>query len=1279
MAMKEGKDGAESPVVPSQARRSARLRSTPREFWRNECTSVLKFSEDPALKLKGTKLCFDGEDLKQQRNPGRSKESSKSVKEKALNAGKVQDPLESAQLVETEGKLQKSPKVEGLKSKKKQNDETLKDAGVLVFTKDTKPQGAVATRSRSMHSLGLQAAPPAGAQKDLVLNTGDSVVVEVLAPPPLNQDQPIVAKGRKKQRGGLAGDRSTGPDGPGVSNAGSLQLSKRLKTSGDAQPGSSTEASRNPTVSDPTVSDPKSTKRAKGGSSQTKKDQGVQNKHSKLMPSSTVDKGPQGSPKAVGIQTVTVTPEVPPIVPPSGTNVTPMDQIGIDQQVVDEYRVPSTVPIPMRQRRQTAQLATERLKGHAAPVDMFKLLSAKKDPRGNPGKSSRHDGAEVGRPGLCDRSVTEAAAGLMKLAKSQGTKAADVVKDGTKLGNVRGAPVEQGMSKLHSGRGSRRNALVGLSVILEEPCGDRAKSAVHMAGGPVDTERPKGAHERRIGAKESGQSGVEAAGVVSRVSKKRKNLGSEVVGSGKAGFPAKELGPERPSKRQHHEDGGKGKAMDKKVTRCSGQGNDAVNHPPACDGGGSGTGGSRGTEKRKLRVRGKGVDRDGPGGDEEGDVGDTKEVRKAVLASVKTLPRMKNGRPSQAVAGRWSNKERGRGPTGGLSAGGGAQEDEMMGDQGTGPSAGPTAGVNGCSGSGHSGDGPVPLDGGLPVGPDGILSGTGHEGHHVAATYQAEVADPVPHQCLITVPQVITAPLGGSGALSPSGPLDPATGPSSTGLEPKQEGEPDTGEHGAADTGDLGHVPLVSSKAPDPRIGKCLGPSPRDPRLKIARNVTGLHAEQKAPEVHSAGPGSNLGSRPANPSGGSQTNPSCIDSHLPPQGNGSHVLREGLAGACGYDDLRADTLHCSSPSSTDQFSLPMSSRAMSRLGPVVLGSAPVSVGPDVPHVEPVAPMMPPERTSGFMEPSGVVDPTVCPHGSAGGGDQRPQSLDSRNPGRAGITPPELPTRAGVSGGSQQPSSRVRDDNDDDDDDEWTAEQLQALQIASLRVEPSHKFYWQEIARRVPGRTAAECFSKVFDAQKTPQERAKLPRQRALVQKASMGGDGGGRKVLTTVARARRWARDLQVESQVRRAATSGQAGPAPSDSTSSQAASELLEALKHQEQADRYISSFLRRRGGWAKWHKQSNGAQQGAQGGQNAGSGSRPPPGRVLGAGGTSVEGDDLARQIVATLHRERERSQRVEQQEDDEEEVDLYFGGEEDGELEEEEEEDGGFLLTG
>ncbi|KAI8465583.1 MAG: hypothetical protein J3K34DRAFT_461332 [Monoraphidium minutum] len=54
---------------------------------------------------------------------------------------------------------------------------------------------------------------------------------------------------------------------------------------------------------------------------------------------------------------------------------------------------------------------------------------------------------------------------------------------------------------------------------------------------------------------------------------------------------------------------------------------------------------------------------------------------------------------------------------------------------------------------------------------------------------------------------------------------------------------------------------------------------------------------------------------------------------------------------------------------------------------------------------------------------------------------------------------------------------------------WTREEQDLLQAAYCQVAPTHPFFWAEIAKRVPGRSATECFSRLFEAARPPQRRA----------------------------------------------------------------------------------------------------------------------------------------------------------------------------------------------
>ncbi len=58
-----------------------------------------------------------------------------------------------------------------------------------------------------------------------------------------------------------------------------------------------------------------------------------------------------------------------------------------------------------------------------------------------------------------------------------------------------------------------------------------------------------------------------------------------------------------------------------------------------------------------------------------------------------------------------------------------------------------------------------------------------------------------------------------------------------------------------------------------------------------------------------------------------------------------------------------------------------------------------------------------------------------------------------------------------------------------------------LQAAYCRVEPTHRFFWQEVAARVGSRSASECFAKIFDAARSPAPGAKLHRSKIEVSSA----------------------------------------------------------------------------------------------------------------------------------------------------------------------------------
>ncbi len=54
------------------------------------------------------------------------------------------------------------------------------------------------------------------------------------------------------------------------------------------------------------------------------------------------------------------------------------------------------------------------------------------------------------------------------------------------------------------------------------------------------------------------------------------------------------------------------------------------------------------------------------------------------------------------------------------------------------------------------------------------------------------------------------------------------------------------------------------------------------------------------------------------------------------------------------------------------------------------------------------------------------------------------------------------------------------------EDGWTTEQVAALEDAYFRtVDPLVNNHWQVVAQQVPGKSAAQCFDKIFEKHPTP--------------------------------------------------------------------------------------------------------------------------------------------------------------------------------------------------
>ena len=76
--------------------------------------------------------------------------------------------------------------------------------------------------------------------------------------------------------------------------------------------------------------------------------------------------------------------------------------------------------------------------------------------------------------------------------------------------------------------------------------------------------------------------------------------------------------------------------------------------------------------------------------------------------------------------------------------------------------------------------------------------------------------------------------------------------------------------------------------------------------------------------------------------------------------------------------------------------------------------------------------------------------------------------------------------------SKPSTSQRQEDHSHHDDvaqnqeqDTWTREQITALSMAQLQVDPTCRNFWQEVAKNVPGKSADDCFAKHFQKHPTP--------------------------------------------------------------------------------------------------------------------------------------------------------------------------------------------------
>ncbi len=227
--------------------------------------------------------------------------------------------------------------------------------------------------------------------------------------------------------------------------------------------------------------------------------------------------------------------------------------------------------------------------------------------------------------------------------------------------------------------------------------------------------------------------------------------------------------------------------------------------------------------------------------------------------------------------------------------------------------------------------------------------------------------------------------------------------------------------------------------------------------------------------------------------------------------------------------------------------------------------------------------------------------------------------------------------------------------------EWSEEQVLALQEAQVEVDPAANNYWQRVAARVPGRSADECYEKLFEDHPTPPREA-----RGAVARHYLEGDGEPgarrRKKLTKAkarkkVRAARW--QLKREAQALDepgggGATDGASGSEGEgeDGDGQDGADDFYQTVEAQAIADQYIDKFKRQQAQHSRAARGRERAEssRGARGGMDA----------VLGAGPS----DSLAAAIRNAIASVAPRGGGADGDEDD-----LDKDGEEQEEEEEEE----------
>ncbi|KAK9828005.1 hypothetical protein WJX81_008017 [Elliptochloris bilobata] len=226
-------------------------------------------------------------------------------------------------------------------------------------------------------------------------------------------------------------------------------------------------------------------------------------------------------------------------------------------------------------------------------------------------------------------------------------------------------------------------------------------------------------------------------------------------------------------------------------------------------------------------------------------------------------------------------------------------------------------------------------------------------------------------------------------------------------------------------------------------------------------------------------------------------------------------------------------------------------------------------------------------------------------------------------------------------------------------DGWTEGQNAALQAAYLVEEdPAQPGFWARVAGRVPGKSAAECFNRLYDAVPTPAPPPAAARRAAaaaavpLRPPALTAASGRARRAPAETRKFARAARRQEFAGNLGARGLAGAGGESrmgPAGGiTRAPALDRLVQVMRRQERTDKYIDVLLRKRGPPQRW-------------GAGAAAGAPPPSGRAGSAGAGDGNAVAAARAGAAGAAREAAvlaaARGYAESESDEESERDLYF----------------------